>query len=869
MNERIITHYRVLEKLGGGAMGVVYKAEDTRLRRPVALKLLPREWSRDPNARERFLREAQAASALDHPHICTVHEVDETDEGQLFLAMAYYGGETLKKRLQRGPMPVPEAIILAIQVAEGLARAHEAGILHRDIKPANLMVTERGDAKIVDFGLAKLANAEGLTRTGAVVGTAAYMSPEQARGGELGPATDVWALGAVLYEMLAGRRPFEGEYEQAVVYAILHEDPEPVERVRPEVPAALAEVVRRSLEKDPTKRFTTAEELAEALREVKREVMPAAPAGRFPIVIRWPRGRWARRAVPAGVAALAVAVGVLSLPGPRRAVSDLAGWHGLPRDKHLVVLPFRNVGEDPGIQATCDGLTEILTARLGRLQQFHGSLRVVPAAEVVERGVHSAGEAARAFEANLALAPSMRATGDGYQVTLSLVDPRTMRLLGTRELAAVRAEWTTFQMNLVLQTADLLRLYVEPRAREILTAGESRDESASAAYTEARGHLRYSEEDDRVEAAIELLTSAVRTDPRFALAYDALGEAHWQKARRTNDPASLDAAVEFSARAVGLEGRLVQARTRLGRIYLETSRLDQAVDELRRAVQSDPADAYAYLELGRAYDRMRKDVEAEQALRQAIMLQPNAWAGYSYLGRFYFNRGRFSEAEAMFVRATQVNPEQATGFSLLGATLTRMRRFPEAERAFARSLEINPSHAAANNLATAYWYQRRFGEAAARFQQAIELGNNDYRVWGGLGDSRRHLGDGAGARDAYRTAMDLARQQLAVAPNAAEVNASIARYAVWLGETELALREIRTAEDSVLADNNVFVSYLIVHEQLGLRDEAIRSVREAAALGKDIGYLDNDPDLDELRRDSRYPGTTHGARADGRAVDAR
>jgi serine/threonine protein kinase len=440
MNERIITHYRVLEKLGGGAMGVVYKAEDTRLRRPVALKLLPREWSRDPNARERFLREAQAASALDHPHICTVHEVDETDEGQLFLAMAYYGGETLKKRLQRGPMPVPEAIILAIQVAEGLARAHEAGILHRDIKPANLMVTERGDAKIVDFGLAKLANAEGLTRTGAVVGTAAYMSPEQARGGELGPATDVWALGAVLYEMLAGRRPFEGEYEQAVVYAILHEDPEPVERVRPEVPAALAEVVRRSLEKDPTKRFTTAEELAEALREVKREVMPAAPAGRFPIVIRWPRGRWARRAVPAGVAALAVAVGVLSLPGPRRAVSDLAGWHGLPRDKHLVVLPFRNVGEDPGIQATCDGLT-------GDPHDQAGAIAAVPRRPqggAFRRGLRAGDPQRKRGREGVPGEPRARAEHAGQrrqtiQVTLSLVDSRTMRLIDSRDMEASRA----------------------------------------------------------------------------------------------------------------------------------------------------------------------------------------------------------------------------------------------------------------------------------------------------------------------------------------------------------------------------------------------------------------------------------------------
>lgn len=261
-----VSHYEVLEQLGRGGMGVVYKALDTRLNRHVVLKFLPPELTRDDEARQRFTTEAQAASALDHPNICTIHEIDADPDGRMFIAMAFYDGETLKQRIERGPLAINEALEIAVQMARGLAKAHAAGIVHRDVKPANVMITRDGLAKVLDFGIAKLTGATGLTKTGSTLGTASYMSPEQVHGKDVGAASDVWSLGAVLYEMLAGEQAFGSATPLALIYAITSEAPAPLRSLRPEVSAEVEAVVTRALEKAPADRFASAQELASALQ---------------------------------------------------------------------------------------------------------------------------------------------------------------------------------------------------------------------------------------------------------------------------------------------------------------------------------------------------------------------------------------------------------------------------------------------------------------------------------------------------------------------------------------------------------------------------------------------------------------------------
>jgi len=276
---KTVSHYKIIEQLGAGGMGVVYKAEDTKLKRSVALKFLPQKLTSDPEAKERLIREAQAASALEHPNICNIHEISETDDGQLFIVMACYEGQTLKEKINSGPLPVDEAIDITIKIAQGLARAHEEGIVHRDIKPANIIITDRDEIKILDFGLAKLAGWVQLTKESSTLGTVAYMSPEQLRSNEVDQRTDIWSLGVILYEMLTGNLPFKGDYEQAIVYAILNEKPNDIQLQAADFSSELLHIINRSLEKNPDDRYQSINDMLIDLQRLQRDTQEISEMG--------------------------------------------------------------------------------------------------------------------------------------------------------------------------------------------------------------------------------------------------------------------------------------------------------------------------------------------------------------------------------------------------------------------------------------------------------------------------------------------------------------------------------------------------------------------------------------------------------------
>ena len=334
MEGQTLSHYKVLEKLGGGGMGVVYKALDTHLDRHVALKLLPPELTRDDDARERFVLEAKAASALDHPNICTIYDIDETPDGQLFIAMGYYEGETLKQRISKGPLPIDEALDITIQIAQGLSEAHAADIIHRDIKPANVMLTKNGLVKIVDFGIAKLLGVTGPTKTGSTVGTVSYMSPEQLAGKETDQRTDVWSLGAVLYEMLTGRPPFTGDNEWAVIGAISGQELPRPRSHRSEIPVAVEELVLKALEKKRAARYQSAQELMARAKSCQEELSESA--SRVTVSQAPQRGLWRPAMVlPAILAMSLVGMGLWQLSS-RNADARWAREEAIPEIMRLV-----------------------------------------------------------------------------------------------------------------------------------------------------------------------------------------------------------------------------------------------------------------------------------------------------------------------------------------------------------------------------------------------------------------------------------------------------------------------------------------------------------------------------------------------------
>ncbi|MDX1488766.1 MAG: protein kinase, partial [Acidiferrobacterales bacterium] len=562
---RRITHYQILERLAGGGIGVVYKALDTLLGRPVALKFLPAHLNSHEATRTRFIHEAKAASALDHANLGYIHEIGESDDGRLFIAMAYYRGETLKKKIEQGPLPLDEALDYAVQIADGLACAHRAGIIHRDIKPANIMVTgptrardteattqqvsgsSPGVVKIVDFGLAKVHDV-GITRTGARLGTVSYMSPEQGRGTEVDHRTDIWALGVVLYEMLTGERPFKGDYEAAVLYAALNSSPPSLSSLRPDLPLRLEQVVLQCLQKDVADRYQDVEMLRSDLEAIRQGVPPIGAPSRPRSRERWPSVQVWQRLFRWPLLAIPLVLGVVLL-------AVWFSWSNVPEQRHLAVLPFTVIGETTDARAFSAGLLESLTSKLTQIEQYQeGSLWVVPAAEVTASMTPS--DARAQLGVTLVVSGSVQMQGERVRLTLNLIDTENRRQIASEQIDHRNTEALALQDEAVLMLARMLRVRLKRNEREELTAGSTEKSQANAFYLRGWGYLRNYQTVEEVELAIDHFRKAIDVDPDFALAYAGLGEAYWQKFRRTDDVQWVDDAIEHSQHALRLNDRL-------------------------------------------------------------------------------------------------------------------------------------------------------------------------------------------------------------------------------------------------------------------------------------------------------------------------
>jgi tRNA A-37 threonylcarbamoyl transferase component Bud32/tetratricopeptide (TPR) repeat protein len=457
---RTISHYRIIAKLGEGGMGVVYRAEDTTLKRDVALKFLHPEMTRDPEAKARFLQEARAAAALNHPNICTVHEIGDA-EGQTFIAMALIEGESLKDRIERGPLRLSDAVDLALQVSEGLAAAHKKGIVHRDMKPANVMVTAEGRARIMDFGLAKSRGQARLTRTGTTTGTIAYMSPEQSRGEDVDHRTDIWSFGVMLYEMVTGRRPFAGDYEQAVIYAIANAEPEPVTGLRTGVPMELERIVRKAMAKRAEERYQHADDVIADLKSLKRELdsgtatvsaIAAAPSKRRAgAAAAW---RWA------AVAAFAVVALAMVWMATRRG----APTPDLDPNK-VVVAVFENRTGDPSL----DPIGRMAAGSINEGLAKMGLVEVVPVPIGGEPRSEDAGDPASlavATGAGLVISGAYYLSGDSLRFQAELTDAREHKVVVTiPDIGGRRVSPTAAIEQLRQRAMGAVAVHMEPYSR--------------------------------------------------------------------------------------------------------------------------------------------------------------------------------------------------------------------------------------------------------------------------------------------------------------------------------------------------------------------------------------------------------------------
>jgi TolB-like protein/Tfp pilus assembly protein PilF/predicted Ser/Thr protein kinase len=597
--------YKIIEKLGEGGMGVVYKAKDTRLKRPVALKFFPAELTKDEAAKKRFIQEAQAAAALEHPNICTVYEIDEAD-GQTFIAMSYIEGQSLKDKLKDGPLDIDEAKEIALQVAEGLKEAHEKGIVHRDIKPANIMLTEKGQVKITDFGLAKLSWGLDLTKPATIIGTVAYMSPEQARGGEVDHRTDMWSLGCVLYEMLTGVRPFHSRYDQAVLHAVLHEDPEPLTNLRKDIPARIIDIVSKALEKNPEQRHQSMEQFLNILIKTKEKAEIQSE-----------------------------------------------------KKKSIVVLPFENMSADPEQEYFCDGIAEEIINSLTQIEDLRVIART--SAFSFKEKHEDVRDIGRKLGVEALLEGSVRKSGNRLRIATQLINAEDGSHIWSDRFDRQIDDIFDIQDEIALMIMEKLKVKLGWRERDKLVKHPTENVEAYSLYLKGRYFLEmYAEE--TIKKGLDYFNQAIEKDPSFALAYAGLADHFTWKGVMGFMPShkTYESAKENAEKALKLDDSLAESHTSMGlvKFYFEW-RWDEAEKEFKRAIELNPGSMQAHYSYALYLGLMGRFEESIAEARQALNLDPISPVVNHHLGFILFTARKYDESIFQIRKALELNPNHA------------------------------------------------------------------------------------------------------------------------------------------------------------------------------------------------------------------
>jgi TolB-like protein len=861
-----ISHYRIVEQLGGGGMGVVYKAEDLRLGRTVALKFLAPQLSQDADAVTRFRNEARAASALDHPGICTIHSIEEAPDGRLFIAMAFCEGETLKHRLESGPLPLADALRIARQAADALSQAHARGIVHRDIKPANLMLTPTGDVKIVDFGVAKLADAPAMTTTGAWVGTPAYMSPEQAASGVVDARTDLWALGAVLFEMLTGRPPFRGDNAPAIVSSILYDDPPPLDTLRPGTPSAVTGIVRRLLAKDRGARYATAAELSEDLRAVQH-IASGDTVATFA-----PRRRpaWRPVAIAAGVSlVVAVAAIALWMRGQTAASDETRGAaagdsQALTR---IAVLPFQNLGSADD-QYFAAGMTEEITSRLAGISRLG-----VPSSTTLNE-YDRRGKSVRQMGTDLGVDYLVEGgvrwargpDGSRVRITPKLIRVADDTTVWTFTYDATLSDVFKVQSDIAYQITGALRVALEGRERRALESRPTSDDEAYLLYLRGLTAFQHDTSDTAGQALARIsLEQAVERDPKFALAWSWLARvctAQYQTgAMRV--PATREKASGAARQALALDPALPEAHIAQASLQLLDRDYEGARRELDAAASSTPNSSELLRQVAFVERRRGRWREAGAVLKRALTIDPAAARDLTihYMNlRQYDEVHRYVQIARGATNLPMAVPEawmQFAGHDDLGAARRALEpRLGSRDREDSR---------VRGELTLFEWYD-------GRYERALELTKGMDSAGGWMPPNFRYPAaiaagyayDSMGRREEARRQYVAALAQLAerrqATPDDYQVEAALGLAYAGLGQAENAVRHARKATELLSIERDAFEGTLYlfllarVYARLGQHDAAFATLDTLFALPGfySPNFVKRDPQFVTLRSDPRF-----------------
>jgi serine/threonine-protein kinase len=838
---QVLDHYRLIEKIGRGGQGEVYRAHDERFDRDVALKILPFKVLPDDAARKRFRKEAQAVGKLTHPNIATAYYFGE-ENGVDFLVTEYVGGVGLDDKLEQGAIPEETAVKLGIQLASGLEAAHHEGIVHRDLKPGNLRITQDGHLKILDFGLAELvdpindvASVQTVTVNMTLTGTVPYMAPEQF-GGICDQRTDLWAAGAVLYEMATGQLPFPETQVQKLKDAILTKDPARPSTINPNVSPGLETIILRALQKDPNRRYQTAADLRDDLIRIARgkKVKPD-----------WQRHRTALRAAAATV--LVVVLGFATYhfwPTPPVPSNERSF-------RVLAVLPIDSASEDPAETALGRGVAETVSARIA--QETNGQqLQLIPPSDLIARSAKTTDAARQEFGVERVLEVAVQRAGNQVRVTCSLVDSRTHQVLRACTVTGSSDDWFALQDRLVGEVVAML-------PQEFRSEQDAPNEVEAAPppgyefYLKGKGYLLDYQKPENIDGAIREFEHALKVNPNYAPAYAGLGKAYWHGYKTDRGRDWLDKAKLNCDKALAADPKLAEGHTCRGNVYRSQGQYDKALSEIQQAIALDPNDVTVVLALGDSYDKLQRFSEAEATFQKAIALSPNYWAVYNWAGFFYYGRARYADAEAMFRKAADLAPGNQLVLENIGDMCMFEGRYQDAIDALQRSINLRPMMPAYSDLGENYFYLHRYPEAIAAFEKARALEEHDYLNWGNLGDALYWSPDRRNESPAaYKRAIELARERVRTNPKDHIAQIYIAEYSAMIGDSNTAMAAMQKANALAPNDPEVLFRTALVYNQLGDKQQTLRWLRQASSAGYSHVIIRDTPDFFLLQADKDY-----------------
>ena len=837
-----VGRFVIRERLGIGGMGEVYRAEDTQLKRTVAIKRLVHA-AGDQYPAARLLREAQRASALNHPRIASVYDVF-TMGNELLLVMEFIDGITLRERMKRG-ISVEDFCTIAVQCADALTAAHKSGILHGDLKPANIMLTRDGQVKVCDFGLARrLPKTEGAAETTTttqhgIAGTPAYLAPEAILEHPLDERADLFSLGVVFYQMLTARNPFSADGLMATLDRILHATADPIDRLNPHVPARLARTIHRMLEKDPRDRPASAAEVGQAISAIGGQLEQVRHRRR--LVRRFQTG-----AAVTAVAALLVVVAprLANPPAP----STLAP---LPQPINLIVLPFTAKGGTEDRAVITEGLTDSLTTQLSRLT-LKRPFQVVTEADRRERKTTTPLEARQQFGANLALRGELDYSAKVVDVSAMLVDTGSGKILRSERFRVGDADPIVVYTRTLEAVTRMMNIEPDEQEQVRLNAGTVRPE-AHEFYLQGRGYLLNDDRPESVDLAIEVFRTALKDDPKYALAYAGLGEAYWRKYKATRSPSWVTLARGACEGALSTDMTLAEPHICLAMVLNGTGEYEQAAGSYRRALDRDNTNDQAYAGLAEAYENQGKHKDAEQTYVRAIELRRHYWGGYYTLGSYYYRDSRFADARDMFQQVVKLAPDSFRGHNSLGACQFALDQIPDAIDQFKQSMKIRPNFNAASNLGTLYYFEGQPALAADYFRQALTFEQGRYEVWGNLAHTLETLGQKTEADKAFRKARQLVLDGLSVNNRNAALYLELADHNAALRDAAGARAALNHALRLAPEDAHTLFRLAVFYEtRLKARDDALKWLTKAVERGQTWREIDRAPELRQLRADPRF-----------------